>query len=105
MVLKNEISIPINRKPIRPIERQKMRPWLLNLLTNENVPGLAWLSKRDRTFRISWRHAARQGWNPKKDADLFERWARHTGKILNALSVKINIIYSCTLQFKYCMHW
>ncbi|XP_060071770.1 interferon regulatory factor 1-like [Ylistrum balloti] len=71
---------PVMRKPIRPIERQKMRPWLMNLLLHENVTGLSWLSKRERTFRISWRHAARQGWNPDKDADLFEKWARHTGK-------------------------
>ncbi|XP_033744681.1 interferon regulatory factor 1-like [Pecten maximus] len=73
-------TTPIMRKPIRPIERQKMRPWLMNLLLHENITGLSWLSKRDRTFRISWRHAARQGWNPDKDADLFEKWARHTGK-------------------------
>ena len=70
------------RKPIRPIERQKMRPWLVNLL-NEDVPSLQWEVKREGTFRISWRHAARQGWNPVDDADLFERWARHTGKFMD----------------------
>ncbi|XP_021363393.1 interferon regulatory factor 2-like [Mizuhopecten yessoensis] len=80
MVVSRKISSTNMRKPIRPIERQKMRPWLMNLLLHENVTGLSWLSKRDRTFRISWRHAARQGWNPDKDADLFEKWARHTGK-------------------------
>ncbi|XP_069124950.1 interferon regulatory factor 2-like isoform X2 [Argopecten irradians] len=79
MVVSRKVT-PIMRRPIRPIERQKMRPWLMNLLLHENVTGLSWLSKRERTFRISWRHAARQGWNPDKDADLFEKWARHTGK-------------------------
>nr|WDI23424.1 IRF1 [Azumapecten farreri] len=80
MVVSKKMPSANMRKPIRPIERQKMRPWLMNLLLHENVIGLSWLSKRDRTFRISWRHAARQGWNPDKDADLFEKWARHTGK-------------------------
>ena len=67
------------RKAIRPIERQKMRPWLYNLLLNHDVPSLQWEVKREGLFRIAWRHAARQGWNPREDADLFERWARHTG--------------------------
>ncbi|XP_062567150.1 interferon regulatory factor 1-like isoform X2 [Saccostrea cucullata] len=68
------------RKPIRPIERQKMRPWLVNLLNNENIEGFSWESQERETFRISWRHAARQGWDPEVDAGLFELWAKHTGK-------------------------
>lgn len=76
-------SVGAGRKPIRPIERQKMRPWLYNLLMNENVLSIKWESKRESTFRIAWRHAARQGWNPRDDADLFERWARHTGKFMD----------------------
>ena len=71
------------RKPIRPIERQKMRPWLVNLLLNEDVPSMQWENKKAGTFKIAWRHAARQGWNPSDDADLFERWARHTGKFID----------------------
>lgn len=71
------------RKPIRPIERQKMRPWLVNLLNNEKVSGFSWVSKDQETFRISWRHAARQGWDPMVDAGLFERWAKHTGKYVD----------------------
>lgn len=72
----------MGRKPIRPLERQKMRPWLHNLLINDGVPSMKWESKKDGTFRIAWRHAARQGWNPTDDADLFERWAKHTGKYI-----------------------
>ena len=64
----------------RPGDRLRLRPWLLKQLEQKPpVTGLAWLSLRDRTFRISWRHAARQGWDPNIDADLFEKWAKHTG--------------------------
>lgn len=84
MVQRKQSQPVINqRKPIRPIERQKMRPWLVNLLNNEKVHGFSWVSKDHETFRISWRHAARQGWDPIMDAGLFERWAKHTGKYVD----------------------
>ncbi|KAK3579481.1 hypothetical protein CHS0354_028298 [Potamilus streckersoni] len=68
------------RKPIRPLERQRMRPWLIELLDKDTMSQLSWLNKREKMFRITWRHAARQGWDMAKDACLFEKWARHTGK-------------------------
>ncbi|XP_048758051.2 interferon regulatory factor 1-like isoform X2 [Ostrea edulis] len=80
---KHSQPVITQRKPIRPIERQKMRPWLVNLLNNENVAGFSWESRHYETFRISWRHAARQGWDPEVDASLFERWAKHTGKFVD----------------------
>ncbi|CAG2231117.1 IRF2 [Mytilus edulis] len=51
-----------------------MRPWLYNLLLNEDVLSVKWESKRESTFRIAWRHAARQGWNLRDDADLTWSW-------------------------------
>ncbi|KAJ8319008.1 hypothetical protein KUTeg_004099 [Tegillarca granosa] len=66
----NKRHAPSPRKPIRPIERQKMRPWLKDRLNDGDVLGLDWHNKSCNTFKVSWRHAARQGWSSDKDADL-----------------------------------
>ena len=71
---------PSPRRFIRPVERQRMRPWLIEHLDKNDIPGLVWQCQRDRTFRISWKHAANQGFSMEKDTNLFERWAIHTGK-------------------------
>ncbi|XP_045213455.1 interferon regulatory factor 1-like [Mercenaria mercenaria] len=70
----------IDRKPIRPLERQRMRPWLMDLLDKRTCHQLVWMNKKDKTFRVSWKHAAGQTFDPAADATLFELWARHTGK-------------------------
>ncbi|XP_005101608.1 uncharacterized protein LOC101850966 [Aplysia californica] len=67
------------RRPVRPIDRQRMRPWLMELLDLNNVFGLRWTNRHQGIFQISWRHASRLGWNLETDGDVFERWARHTG--------------------------
>ncbi|KAH3860773.1 interferon regulatory factor 1-like [Dreissena polymorpha] len=72
----------IDRKPIRPLERQKMRPWLVDLLDQGVCNQLAWYKKRENLFRIMWKHAAGQTFNATCDASLFQRWAEHTGKFV-----------------------
>ncbi|GFR69683.1 interferon regulatory factor [Elysia marginata] len=67
------------RRPVRPVDRQRMRPWLMELLDLGNVYGLNWTNRPQGVFQISWRHASRLGWNLETDGDVFERWARHTG--------------------------
>ncbi|RUS81081.1 hypothetical protein EGW08_011167 [Elysia chlorotica] len=67
------------RRPVRPVDRQRMRPWLMELLDLGNVYGLGWTNRHQGVFQISWRHASRLGWNLETDGDVFERWARHTG--------------------------
>ncbi|GFO32044.1 interferon regulatory factor [Plakobranchus ocellatus] len=67
------------RRPVRPVDRQRMRPWLMELLDLGNVYGLSWINRSQGLFQISWRHASRLGWNLETDGDVFERWARHTG--------------------------
>ena len=66
-------------RPVRPVERQKMRPWLIDLLDKNILPGLNWQNRKDNIFRISWKHAAHNCFNRNRDSDLFERWAVHTG--------------------------
>ncbi|KAL8579313.1 hypothetical protein ACOMHN_010897 [Nucella lapillus] len=68
------------RRPVRPVDREKMRPWLHNLLDSGSVFGLKWLHKDQGTFHVSWRHASRLGWKLETDGDVFEKWARHTGE-------------------------
>ena len=65
---------------IRPVERQLMRPWLIDQIDSQEIPGLSWVDPdTNTTFRVPWKHGSRQGWNCNKDACLFKRWARHTG--------------------------
>lgn len=73
-------SCKMSKRPIRPIERQRMRPWLECLLNRGSVDGLKWIDGGEKIFEIPWRHGSRHGWNPARDADLFERWAKHTGR-------------------------
>ena len=64
---------------IRPVERQRMRPWLMDHLEKNDVPGLSWQNRNQWIFRISWKHAANQCFHLQTDTNLFERWAIHTG--------------------------
>ncbi|XP_062585321.1 uncharacterized protein LOC134246986 [Saccostrea cucullata] len=75
-----EHGYTMNYRPIRPVERQKMRPWLLEHLDSGSIPGLSWQNRTQRIFRISWKHAAHNCFNRTTDSDLFERWAYHTGR-------------------------
>ncbi|XP_048758054.2 interferon regulatory factor 2 isoform X2 [Ostrea edulis] len=64
----------------RPVERQKMRPWIQDMLDNGGVQGLEWFDKSQNLFRINWKHGSRHGFNTTKDASLFEKYAQHTGR-------------------------
>ncbi|KAL3876855.1 hypothetical protein ACJMK2_034639 [Sinanodonta woodiana] len=67
-------------RPVRPIERQPMKEWLLVLLNENAIPHqLSWYDKNKRLFRINWRHGSRHGWSIK-DVELYKRWAIHTGR-------------------------
>ena len=63
-----------------PIERLRMRPWLENALNEHKFPGVEWVDRDAKTFRIPWKHASRNGWQINTDACLFRAWAEHTGK-------------------------
>ncbi|XP_078509250.1 interferon regulatory factor 1 isoform X2 [Lissotriton helveticus] len=60
--------------------RMRMRPWLEIQINSEEIPGLRWVNKDEHIFEIPWKHGARHGWEMKKDACLFEKWAIHTGR-------------------------
>lgn len=64
----------------------RMRPWLEQMIDSNKIPGLRWLDKERTMFSISWKHAARHGWELQKDASLFKEWAIHTGKYVEGQS-------------------
>ncbi|KAG7281201.1 hypothetical protein CRUP_022866 [Coryphaenoides rupestris] len=61
-----------------PVARMKMRPWLEEMIESNQVQGLRWLDKDQKMFSITWKHAARHGWQMETDASLFKSWAIHT---------------------------
>ena len=63
-----------------PIERLRMRPWLESALNEGKFPGVQWVNKEEKIFRLPWKHASRNGWKMQTDACLFRAWAEHTGK-------------------------
>ncbi|XP_028405141.1 interferon regulatory factor 1-like isoform X2 [Dendronephthya gigantea] len=63
-----------------PIERLRMRPWLEDALNENKFPGVEWVDKDAKIFRLPWKHASRNGWKINTDACLFRAWAEHTGK-------------------------
>ncbi|XP_048190011.1 interferon regulatory factor 1 [Perognathus longimembris pacificus] len=63
-----------------PITRMRMRPWLEMQINSNQIPGLIWINKEEKTFQIPWKHAAKHGWDINKDACLFRSWAIHTGR-------------------------
>lgn len=64
----------------RPVERQKMRPWLMDMLKQGATQGLEWFDESQKLFKINWKHGSRHGFNTRKDASLFEKYAQHTGQ-------------------------
>ncbi|KAL4220004.1 Interferon regulatory factor 2 [Mactra antiquata] len=83
---------------IRPVERQRMRPWLIGHLDENDIPGLVWQDKREKIFRISWKHAANQCFNMQKDTNLFERWAIHTGRHQDSDHKRWKANFRCALN-------
>ncbi|ELU02680.1 hypothetical protein CAPTEDRAFT_114477 [Capitella teleta] len=59
--------------------KQRLRPWLENILNEESVPGVRWINEEKNKFKIPWKHHGKQDWQ-ESDAEIFMQWARHTGK-------------------------
>lgn len=50
--------------------KQRLRPWLENILNENTVPGVCWLDDERTTFKIPWKHSGKQDWQPE-DAKIF----------------------------------
>jgi len=44
--------------------RQRLRPWLIARIDSGSIPGLEWLNDEKTKFKIPWKHAGKQGWDP-----------------------------------------
>lgn len=63
-----------------PVERLRLRPWLKKMIDSGAAPGLQWVDRDKKIFKVAWKHASRHGWSLDTDAILFQSWAEHTGR-------------------------
>ncbi|XP_076448795.1 interferon regulatory factor 8-like [Babylonia areolata] len=59
--------------------RQRLRPWLEAQVNSGDHPGLQWLDRENRIFRMTWKHGGRADWS-EEDGSIFKAWAVHTGR-------------------------
>ena len=52
--------------------RQRLRPWLVGLIERDEVKGLEWMNKEKTLFKIPWKHAGKQDYNPEEDSKIFK---------------------------------
>ncbi|XP_036274785.1 interferon regulatory factor 4-like isoform X2 [Pipistrellus kuhlii] len=60
----------------------RLRDWLVLQIESGSYEGLRWEDEGKTLFRIPWKHAAKQGYQARRDAALFRAWAIHKGKHL-----------------------
>ena len=80
--------------PVRPMERQQLRPWLVEQIDSKEITGLRWMDRDKTMFRIPWKHRSRCGWKQEEDACLFMRWAVHTGKYCQTSNISLYLIFA-----------
>ncbi|XP_059809527.1 uncharacterized protein LOC132382943 isoform X1 [Hypanus sabinus] len=54
-------------------------PWLITQVDSGQYPGLCWVNKEKRQFRIPWKHCLRQNIS-SDDVKIFEAWAIASGR-------------------------
>ena len=52
-------------------KRQRLKPWLWAQVESERFPGLVWVNKEERTFKMTWKHGRRSDWS-EQDALIFK---------------------------------
>ncbi|XP_783602.2 uncharacterized protein LOC578336 [Strongylocentrotus purpuratus] len=77
-----KIGIVENQPPASQMHngRQRLRPFLISLIDSGKVKGLQWLDKEKTLFKIPWKHAGKQDYDPQEDSKIFMLWSRNTGK-------------------------
>ncbi|KAL3859503.1 hypothetical protein ACJMK2_009721 [Sinanodonta woodiana] len=59
--------------------RQRMIPWLESRIESREIPGLHWINKTEKTFRVPWKSVWNRDWS-EADSMIFKEWAVHTGR-------------------------
>ncbi|KAH3769614.1 hypothetical protein DPMN_170887 [Dreissena polymorpha] len=65
--------------PVAETARQRMKPWLEHHINSGNIPGLQWLDKQQKIFKVPWKHVGNREWS-ESDGTIFKEWAKHTGR-------------------------
>ncbi|XP_078606839.1 interferon regulatory factor 8-like [Branchiostoma floridae x Branchiostoma japonicum] len=61
-------------------DRKRLRNFYIGHLDAGDVPGVTWIDRSTGLFRIVWRHAGRDGFDPERDGLIFKLWAQQTGR-------------------------
>ena len=63
-----------------PKERKRFTPWLEDQINQGDINGLEWIEKEKGIFRVPWVRVDQPEFELETHAELFKRWAQHTGK-------------------------
>ena len=60
--------------------RKRFTPWLEEQINQGGIDGLEWIDKDIGLFKVPWVRVDNPEFVLETDAELFKRWAEHTGK-------------------------
>jgi len=63
-----------------PKERQRFTPWLEEQINRGGIDGLVWIDREKGLFKVPWVRVDKPEFVLETHAELFKRWAQHTGK-------------------------
>ena len=61
-------------------ERQRFTPWLEEQINRGGIDGLEWIDRDIGLFKVPWVRVDKPEFILESHAELFKRWAQHTGK-------------------------
>ena len=61
-------------------QQQQFTPWLEQQIESGNIDGLEWIDKDIGIFKVPWVRVDKPEFELETHAELFKRWASHTGK-------------------------
>lgn len=68
--------------------RQRMRPWLESKVESGQIPGLAWIDREKKIFRVPWKHGGKHDWN-EADSTIFKVEGCFSNDVYCHLLVKV----------------
>lgn len=83
MLSKPRVSSVVNdRSYVRRVAKQRQRftPWLVEQIDSGDIDGLEWIRKEEGIFKVPWVRVDKPEFELETHAELFKRWAQHTGK-------------------------
>ena len=70
----------VRRVSVAKQQRQRFTPWLEQQIESGDIDGLEWIDKEIGIFRVPWVRVDKPEFELETHAELFKRWASHTGK-------------------------